>query len=110
MPTVGTRELRTPGTGYAHDPMNAFAKEFATISNSILQEQQLDVFTESTKVLRNPLTDGTMRDFFVENSCDKAGMTAEELEDHYQMMNGWIQICLKVRGKLQGVIMNANRR
>ena len=87
MPTVGTREQRTPGTGYAHDPMNAFAKEFATISNSILQEQQLDVFTESTKVLRNPLTDGTMRDFFVENSCDKAGMTAEELEDHYQMMN-----------------------
>ena len=88
MPVIGTREVRKPGSnGYAHDPIAGFAKEFLNLSNSILNEGRLDIYSEPQKVLRNDVTDEDMRAFFVENSADPQGMTAEEYEDHMEMMN-----------------------
>ena len=85
MPVVG--EVRKPGSnGYAHDPMLGYAKAFLNVANSILKEGKLDIYTEASKVLRYNTTDSTMKEFFMENSCDPSGMTAEELEDHYVMM------------------------
>ena len=89
MPVIGnTMETpRMPGSGYANDPMAAYAKEFLNLSNSILEEGRLDIFTEPSKVFRRNVTDETMKQFFIENSADPNGMTAEEYEDHIAMMN-----------------------
>ena len=87
MPVVGTREARKPGSnGYAHDPMSAYAKEFLGITSSILEEGGLDLLTEPSKVLRRPITESTMKNFFIENSADPASMSTEEYEDHITMM------------------------
>ena len=59
MPVIGnTMETpRMPGSGYANDPMAAYAKEFLNLSNSILEEGRLDIFTEPSKVFRRNVTD-----------------------------------------------------
>lgn len=90
MPIVGTREARTPGASYAKDPMRAYAKEFLDITSSMLNEQQLDPYTELPKVYHNPITDGTMKSFFIENSFDRADTSYSDPEeayaDHLEMM------------------------
>lgn len=87
MPVIGERQTRKPGSnGYSSDSMSAFAKEFLNLSNSILEEGRVDIFTEPDKVLRRNITDSTMKTFFMENSADPNSMTAEEYEDHMLMM------------------------
>ena len=86
MPVVG-EAIRKPGSnGYAHDPMAGMAKEFLNLSNSILEEGRLDIYTEPSKVFRRDITDSAMKNFFIENSADPKGMTTEEYEDHILMM------------------------
>ena len=87
MPVIGTTEARKPGSnGYTSDPMLAYAKEFLNVANSILENGRVDIFTEASKMLRTDINNSTMKEFFIENSCDPKGMTPEELEDHYVMM------------------------
>ena len=87
MPVIGEVASRKPGSsGYSHDPMAGFAKEFLNLSNSILEEARLDLYEDTSKVLRTNVTDETMKSFFIENSADPAGMTTEEYEDHMAMM------------------------
>lgn len=86
MPVVG-EVVRKPGSnGYQHDSMAGLAKEFLNLSNSILEEGRLDVYSEPSKVLRKDITNSAMKEFFIENSADPKGMTAEEYEDHLVMM------------------------
>lgn len=88
MPIVGTRESRTPGSNYAKDAMAGFAKQYLDVTKSILTEQMLDVYTDTNKVLMNPITEAAIKDFFVENSFDAADptMDAEAQADQYEMM------------------------
>ena len=87
MPVIGEEVSRKPGSaGYAHDPMAGFAKEFLSLSNSILEEGRLDLYEDTSKVLRTGVTNETMKSFFMENSADPRSMTAEEYEDHMLMM------------------------
>ena len=90
MPIVGTREARTPGASYAKDPMRAYAKEFLDITSSMLNEQMLDPYTELPKVYHNPITDGAMKNFFIENSFDRTDPSYSDSEeayaDHLEMM------------------------
>lgn len=88
MPVIGERIVsRKPGsTGYTQDPMAGFAKEFLNLSNSILEDARLDLYEDTSKVLRTGITDETMKNFFMENSADPRGMTTEEYEDHMLMM------------------------
>ena len=87
MPLIGEEVSRKPGSaGYAHDPMAGFAKEFLSLSNSILEEGRLDLYEDTSKVLRTGVTNETMKSFFMENSADPRSMTAEEYEDHMLMM------------------------
>lgn len=87
MPVIGERQTRKPGSeGYSSDGMAAFAKEFLNLSNSILEEGRVDIFSEPDKVLRRSITDTSMKQFFMENSADERSMTPEEYEDHLLMM------------------------
>lgn len=87
MPVIGEQISRKPGSaGYAHDPMAGYAKEFLNLSSSILEEARLDLYEDTSKLLRTPVTDETMKTFFMENSADPRGMTTEEYEDHMAMM------------------------
>lgn len=87
MPVIGNTTSRKPGSsGYSHDPMAAYAKEFLNLTQSFLEEARLDLYEEPSKVFRTPLTDETVKNFFMENSADPRGMTTEEYEDHMLMM------------------------
>lgn len=87
MPVIGNTTSRKPGSsGYSHDPMAAYAKEFLNLTQSFLEEARLDLYEEPSKVFRTPLTDETVKNFFMENSADPRGMTTEEYEDHMVMM------------------------
>lgn len=87
MPVIGEQISRKPGSmGYAHDPMANYAKEFLNLTTSILEEARLDLYEDTSKVLRKGISDESMKQFFMENSCDPKGMSAEELEDHMVMM------------------------
>ena len=88
MPVVGETLVRKPGNGYVHDPMAGMAKEFLNLSNSILEEGRLDIYTEPSKVFRRDITDSAMKNFFIENSCDAKDpiLDTEGYEDHICMM------------------------
>lgn len=88
MPVVNdTTFVKKPGSNsYQYDSMHGMAKEFLNLSNSILEEGRLDLFTEPNKVFRRDITNESMKNFFIENSADPKGMTAEEYEDHICMM------------------------
>ena len=87
MPVIGEQISRKPGsTGYVNDPMAGFAKEFLSLSNSILEEARLDLYEDTSKVLRKNVSDETLKSFFMENSADPKSMSAEEYEDHMLMM------------------------
>ena len=69
MPVIGNTTSRKPGSsGYSHDPMAAYAKEFLNLTQSFLEEARLDLYEEPSKVFRTPLTDETVKNFFMENS------------------------------------------
>ena len=87
MPVIGERISRKPGSsGYTHDPMAGFAKEFLSLSSSILENARMDLYEDTSKVLRTGVTDETLKSFFMENSADPRSMTTEEYEDHMLMM------------------------
>ena len=87
MPVIGERISRKPGSsGYTHDPMAGFAKEFLSLSSSILENARMDLYEDTSKVLRTGVTDETLKNFFMENSADPRSMTTEEYEDHMLMM------------------------
>lgn len=89
MPISGTREVRTAGSNYSKDALAPLAKAYLDITNSILHENGLSIYEETTKVHMNPFTDNTIKDFFVENSYDKKDpmyKDAEEQADQDQMM------------------------
>ena len=68
MPIVGERQTRKPGaSGYSIDTMAATAKQFGDMVKGILEDTRLELYTEPTKALRNPIVEQTMKSYFLEN-------------------------------------------
>lgn len=90
MPISGTREVRTAGSNYSKDALAPLAKAYLDITNSILHENGLSMYEDTTKVHMNPITDSTIKDFFVENCFDRNDPMfrddPEAQEDQVQMM------------------------
>lgn len=87
MPVIGEQVSRKPGSaGYVHDPMAGYAKEFLNLSNSILNEGRMELYEETSKIMRTPVLNESIKEFFMENSADPRSMTTEEYEDHMSMM------------------------
>lgn len=87
MPVVGERKSTQMGRGYSRDPITEYASAFRDIASNVLQEAGVDLFMEPQKAVMIGASNDTLRNFFVENSADRASMTAEEYEDHIEMMN-----------------------
>lgn len=85
MPVVGERPRRM-GSGYINDPIAEFAKTFRDVATGIIQENGVDLFTEPSKAMLLEGSNDSLMNFFIENSYDPAGMTANEIDDHIQMM------------------------
>ena len=89
MPTIGTRTSSTAiaGRGYSKDPISAYAASFNKLTKDILNESGFDLFMEPNKVVMNSASDDALRNFFVEQSADPNSMSAEDYQDHIEMMN-----------------------
>lgn len=87
MPVIGNRKSLDLGKGYLNDPISTFAASFRDMAQNILTESGTDIFSEPSKVMMVGSANDTMRNFFVEESADRKAMTAQEYDDHIEMMN-----------------------
>lgn len=85
MPVVGERTRRM-GSGYINDPIAEFAKTFRDVATGIIQESGVDLFTEPSKAMLLEGSNDSLMNFFIEESYDPTGMSANEVEDHLTMM------------------------
>ncbi len=72
--------------GYQNDPMHAYAESFLQISENILTEAQTELYTDPKRALLKPSACQALKNFFVENSYDPAGMTPDQINDHIATM------------------------
>lgn len=86
MPVIGNRKSKDLGKGYVNSSMNSLASKFLETAKDILEESGSDIFYQPTKAMMLESSNRTMQDFFVENSADTSNMTAEEYDDHIEMM------------------------
>lgn len=93
MPIGGNRKSKSMGQSYKADPMYAFAESFKNAADTVLNECNVDIFEEPSKVMRRPSGYETMRRFFVEGSYDDNAnaMRADQVEDHISQMNEQFQ-------------------
>lgn len=86
MPVIGNRKTVDMGKGYLQDPISTFASTFRDMAQNILTESGTDLFSEPSKAMMIGSANDTMKNFFIESSADRKGMTAEEYDDHIEMM------------------------
>lgn len=66
---VGTREVQQIGSGYSKDPMYELAAAFIESAQNIVTESGVELF-EGSRALQNRSSIDTLRNFFVNESCD----------------------------------------
>lgn len=86
MPVIGNRKTVDMGKGYLKDPISTFASSFRDMAQNILTESGTDLFSEPSKAMMIGSANDTMKNFFIESSADRKGMSAEEYDDHIEMM------------------------
>lgn len=83
---IGERRSKNVADGYSQNKMRAYAEAFKQIAENVVTEAGVDMFASPSMAVMNKSADAALKRFFVENSCDAAGMTAQELEDHEMTM------------------------
>lgn len=86
MPVIGTRQTTELGKGYLNDPVSSYAAAFRDVARNLLNESGTDLFSEPSKALMIAQSNETIKNFFIEGSVDRESMTADEYEDHMEMM------------------------
>ena len=71
---------------YKNDPMYSFAESFVNLTQGIVNEDSTDIYSEPIRALNKRASNEALKRFFVENSYDPEGMTADEIEDHVMTM------------------------
>lgn len=97
---VGTRQKTVGGTSYRKDRLYSFAKAFTEAAQDILTESSYDIFAEPQRALRNPAVLESMKSFFVNESEDTTGKTAEECEECEESWNAQFD------NDVQGILEN----
>lgn len=90
MPVIGERiDTLAMSRGYAKDPLAKYAQAFRDVARSIQTEtcNAIDPIADCGRALRNPISIQSLKDFYINESADFAGMTTEEIEDHILSMN-----------------------
>lgn len=90
MPVVGERK-HSNNKAYANDPMNKLCKEYLELANNLLEEDRVDLFSETAQACRRESSKNALKDFFINNSYDENSnnMTAAQVEDHIAMMEAY---------------------
>lgn len=86
MAIIGERRRKNVASGYESDPLFAYASEVSNLMGNIKLENMIDGFKDARDLVMNEAANATMRDFFVENSCDRSAMTEREYDDHVTTM------------------------
>ena len=86
MAIIGERRKKTVASGYETDPLFTYASQVSDLMNSIKLEAVIDPFKDARDIVMNEAANASMKNFFVENSYDPAGMTEREIEDHITTM------------------------
>jgi len=86
MAIIGERRAKNVASGYETDPMYAYASEVNNLMSNIRLESMVDGYKDARDLVMNESANATMKNFFVENSCDRASMTEREYEDHVVTM------------------------
>ena len=85
MPVVGgnTNEnvIGMGRSGYTKDPIARYAASFQECVNDILNEGQINLFTEPTKAFSLTSTNETMKDFFLKEAFDPEDFSAMALDE-----------------------------
>lgn len=81
MAQFGERKSANLGRGYEKDPMYAYAQSFATTANNMLTESHVNYFKNPSDAVLDPSNRLALQKFFVENSFDQEGLTAQEIAD-----------------------------
>lgn len=81
---VGERKSKVLGAGYEKNPMHAFAEQFTSVAQSMLDESGVDLYGNTRAAMLNSQTYDQMKQFFIENSYDPAEYAndPEALEEH----------------------------
>lgn len=88
MPVLGTRKSGVIGaTNLTKDPMYALAKEFTSVTNSILNESGVDIYANPTTALNIAASREALKDFYVNESAPEIDLQdVDDREAHIQEM------------------------
>ena len=77
---------RKTSDNYKSDPMHSYVESFVQLAEGILNESATDIYAEPSRAFMMKGANEALKQFFVENSYDPAGMTPDEIEDHIETM------------------------
>lgn len=84
---VGSRNNIRLGSHWKRNALNESARGLTDVFLSIKEETGIDPYMEPAKMVMDTQANETLKDYFVKDSSPEEGeMTAEELEDHIEMM------------------------
>lgn len=79
---VGERKTKRMANNYAKNEMRPFAEAFLNEANAILNETGIDIYSNPSRAMFSNAANESMKNFFIEQSYDPNGMTAEEINEH----------------------------
>lgn len=72
--------------GYSSDPMRPLAESFVNVTRNML-DRGVDMYSNLSRALiEESVTNQSLKDFFVNQSCDTTQMTAEQIQEHVDDM------------------------
>ena len=83
---IGEAPRQNMSDSYRYDPMHAYVESYVDLAQGILNENATDIYSEPARAFITKSSNEALKQFFVENSYDPAGMTPDEIEDHIATM------------------------
>lgn len=87
MPVVGNRKSTELGKGYLREPISGTASAFKDLAQNILSESGINIYTSPSTALLESASLEAIKNYFIEESADRSTMSAEEYDEHLEMMN-----------------------
>lgn len=72
--------------GYSKHPMHAYAESFVNLTENLISEGTTELYTNTARTLLDRASSQALKNFFVNESYDPAGMDADEIDDHIMTM------------------------
>ena len=83
---IGEAPRQNMSDSYRYDPMHAYVESYVDLAQGILNENATDIYSEPARAFITKSSNEALKQFFVENSYDPAGMEPDEIEDHIATM------------------------